>query len=392
MRRDSILRCMVLDQNRMNIHLMRKCLITITTATLVLYTISGASQNLVPNPSFEEYGVCPGDFSQAAHEFKVTHWQSANLGTPDNFNKCSIGEASVPHNWAGVSEPYEGKGYVGIYLWMNNDKNYREYLQCKLLEPMIKDSLYEIEFHYKLSSYSKYSIDRIGLLLTNELLAVKHDQVISVQPTFSIIQDTALTKETGYWETARKQYRAKGGEQYVTIGNFFDNQTTHHYFIRFSPMQQSMLAKSAYYYIDDVKIIPLFNTHQKQFVIVVSEFRQDHIELDKNYILQNIQFDFDQYALQSSSFAELDEVVRWLKENPSIRAVVSGHTDDQGSNEYNLTLSTSRARSVAAYIISKGISFDRIETIGYGKSRSLVTEITEDAREINRRVEITFLK
>jgi len=322
----------------------------------------------------------------------VRHWRSANLGTPDNFNVCSIGEAGVPHNWAGVSEPFEGRGYVGIYLWMNSAKNYREYLQCKLLEPMLKDSLYEIEFHYKLSSYSKYSIDRIGLLLTNELLVAKHDQVISIQPTFSIVQDTALTKETGYWETARKNYHAQGGEQYVTIGNFFDNQTTHHYFIRFSPMQQSMLEKSAYYYIDDVKIIPLFTTPQNQFAEVGSEFKQDHIELDKTYILRNIQFEFDKYALQSSSFAELDEVASWLNNNPSIRAAVSGHTDDQGSDDYNLNLSKSRARAVAEYLISKGISPARIETFGYGKDKPLINEVTEDARVLNRRVEVKFLK
>jgi outer membrane protein OmpA-like peptidoglycan-associated protein len=320
----------------------------------------------------------------------VRHWRSANLGTPDNFNACSIGEADVPHNWAGVSEAYDGKGYVGIYLWMDNGKNYREYLQCKLIQPLLKDSLYEIEFHYKLSSYSKYSIDRIGLMLTDSIVNVKHDQVILTQPTISIIQDSALTKETGYWETARKEYRAKGGEQFVTIGNFFDNQTTHHYFIRFSPVQQSMLEKSAYYYIDHVKIVPLFNTQQLQFAEVLQDFKQDEVQLDKTYILQNIQFEFDKYTLQSSSFQELDDVVSWLKKNLSANVKLSGHTDDRGSEAYNVTLSTNRAKSVAEYLMSQGISPSRIEFVGYGKSKPLVEGIAEDAREKNRRVEIQF--
>ncbi len=357
---------------------------------VLLGTFYISAQNLVPNPSFEEYDVCPGDFSQAAHEFRVRHWRSANLGTPDNFNDCSIGEADVPHNWAGVSEPYEGKGYVGIYLWMNKDNNYREYLQCKLLEPMLKDSLYEIEFHYKLSSYSKYSIDRIGLMFTDSLVHVKHDQVISFQPTISIIQDSALTKETGYWETARKEYHANGGEQFVTIGNFFNNQTTHHYFIRFSPVQQSMLEKSAYYYIDEVKIVPLFNTLQNQIAEVASEFKQDQVELDKIYILRNIQFKFDQYVLQSASFTELDGVVSWLNKNPSVHVTLSGHTDDQGNEAYNVTLSTNRAKSVSEYLIDHGISSLRIEAFGYGKSKPLIEGTTEEAREINRRVEVKF--
>ncbi len=369
-----------------------KSLNPVVFVATLLCTISVSAQNLVPNPSFEEYDVCPGDFSQAAHEFRVRYWRSANLGTPDNFNDCSIGEADVPHNWAGVSDPYEGKGYVGIYLWMKKDNNYREYLQCKLTSPLLKDSVYEIEFHYKLSSYSKYSIDRIGLMLTDSLINAKHDQVISAQPTLSIIQDSALTKETGYWETARKEYRARGGEQYVTIGNFFNNQTTHHYFIRFSPVQQMMLEKSAYYYIDEVKVVPLFNTQQNQIIEVVSEFKQDHVELERTYVLKNIQFEFDQYVLQSSSFLELDGVVSWLKKNPSINAVLSGHTDDQGNDAYNLALSANRAKRVASYLIDHGISSSRIETFGYGKSKPLVDGTTEEAREMNRRVEIKFLK
>src|SRR5215213_385694 len=135
-------------------------LITFCVAAL---TFLCNGQNLVPNPGFENYSSCPGNFSEAAHEFRAIDWRSATIGTPDYFNSCSIGEAGVPHNWAGVSDAYEGKGYAGIYLWMNDANEYREYLQCRLLEPLIKDSVYNIQLHYKLSSYSKYAINRIGL-------------------------------------------------------------------------------------------------------------------------------------------------------------------------------------------------------------------------------------
>lgn len=370
-------------QNQWCLVLLLFCLITLNAATVY-------SQNLVPNPSFEEYDVCPGDFSKAAYEFRVKYWQSANLGTPDNFNDCSNGEADVPYNWAGVSQPYQGMGYVGIYLWMNTNNNYREYLQCKLLDPMLKDSLYEIEFHYKLSSYSMYSVDRIGLLLTDSLVYEQHDQVISVSPTISMIQDSALTKETGYWETARQEYRAKSSERYLTIGNFFDNKTTHHYFIRFNPVQQIMLEKSAYYYIDEVNVTPLFNTRRNQITEIITEFDEDQTVLDRDYILRHIQFEFDQSILQSSSFAELDGVVSWLMKNPSVRITLSGHTDDQGSDQYNLTLSINRAEAVANYFVRKGISAERIETSGFGKSKPIMHVVTEEARQLNRRVEIIF--
>src|SRR5687768_9376265 len=168
------------------------------------------AQNLVPNPGFELYRQCPGTHSQAAHEFQVDGWRSATAGTPDYFNTCSGGEASVPHNWAGVSDACEGKGYAGIYAWMNSNTSYREYLQCTLNEPLLTDSTYRISFRFKLSSYSKYSIDRMGLLISDRVPVQKSDDVLRMAPTLSAIRDSALTRSTGLWEKAQMEYRASG--------------------------------------------------------------------------------------------------------------------------------------------------------------------------------------
>ena len=113
------------------------------------------AQNLVPNGSFENYSSCPGSYSRNPAEFRVDDWRSLTRGSPDYFNSCSEGEAGVPYNWAGVSDAYDGYGYVGIYTYVAI-KDYREYLHTKLTAPLIKDSLYHIQFRYKLSSYSKY--------------------------------------------------------------------------------------------------------------------------------------------------------------------------------------------------------------------------------------------
>ncbi len=176
----------------------------------VLNSAIAYAQNLVPNPGFEEYSACPGYYSQHPSEFKVTGWTSASAGTPDHFHSCSTGEADVPHNWAGVSEPYEGNGYVGIYTWMNNDYNYREYLQCKLITPLIKDSTYRVEFHFRLSSYSMYAIDRIGLQFADSLVKVKHDKAFRISPDISLVQDSVLTERTGLWEVVNQEYKARG--------------------------------------------------------------------------------------------------------------------------------------------------------------------------------------
>lgn len=350
------------------------------------------AQNLVPNPGFEEYQACPGGFSEAAHEFRVAPWRAAGSGIPDYFNTCNDGEANVPHNWAGVSDAYEGHGYAGIYAWMDRDDPYREYLQCQLREPLLKDSLYLVEFHFKLSSYSKYAIDRIGLLLTPGPVLERHDNVLAFSPTLSVIRDSALTKTTGLWETARMEYRASGGEHYLVIGNFFSNEDTKRYEIRFRPISQEMLARSAYYYIDAVSVVPRYKAAENVIAQLLPEFSPARATLNTTYVLKNLQFETDSYRLTPPSRYELDQVAELLLINPKLKVQLFGHTDDLGSEQYNLRLSRNRATSAAGYIETLGINRSRIEVFGYGKQKPLITETTEQARSINRRVEIRFIR
>jgi OOP family OmpA-OmpF porin len=356
---------------------------------LMLPVISTA-QNLVPNGGFEEYIVCPGGYTQHPLEFRVPSWRSINSGSPDYFNSCSTGEAAVPYNWAGVSDAFEGNGYAGIYTWMNLSKDYREYLHCKLSEPLVKDSVYRIEFRYKLSSYSKFSIDRIGVLISDSLKPYRNDKPIRIEPTFSFVKDSALTLETGAWEVAAASYRATGNEQFLTIGNFSDNSSTRYYHIKFRPESQPMLAHSSYYYIDDVKVIPAFSEPLPNQDPL--PFTGDDPVLNTLYVLKNIEFEFNSYALLPVSYIELDKIVAHLQQNPGILVRLAGHTDDIGYPEYNDVLSLKRAESAAAYLISKGIKATRIATTGYGESKPLVFGTTKEARGINRRVEIEFYR
>ncbi|HNC14255.1 MAG TPA: OmpA family protein, partial [Cyclobacteriaceae bacterium] len=83
--------------------------------------------------------------------------------------------------------------------------------------------------------------------------------------------------------------------------------------------------------------------------------------------------------------------VEYLKAHPDINLRVSGHTDFVGSDEYNLTLSRNRAKSVADFLIMRGVDEHRIVSYGFGKSRPLSDEKTDEAGKRNRRVEIKFV-
>jgi len=350
------------------------------------------AQNLVPNPSFEELSRCPHSFSTDKKDFIVPGWESPTNGTPDHFHGCSWGEADVPFNWAGSANARTGKGYAGMYVWNKpyDDKNYREYIQCELAEPLVTGEVYKLEFYYKLASHSVYAIDRIGFVLTTTRLKYEHDQLIDIVPTLSILKESSLTSATGGWERAVLEYKAAGGERYVTIGNFFSNKKTKNTRLPHRIGKNPMLTSSSYYFIDDVSVKPVDSLWQK-VVPVVSKFKRDTIELNTDYILKNIQFEFDSYVLLRSSFVELDKVVEYLKQMPEVNVRLSGHTDFIGSDDYNLTLSRNRARSVADHFISKGVHSQRIISYGFGKTRPIMLEKTDEARKINRRVEIRFV-
>lgn len=116
------------------------------------------------------------------------------------------------------------------------------------------------------------------------------------------------------------------------------------------------------------------------------------IEVGSVVRLNNVYFDFDKWFLRPESFVELDRVVKMLKENPAIEIEMSAHTDSRGSDEYNFKLSDNRAKSVVEYILSKGIPESRIVSKGYGETKPVVPNDTDENRQLNRRVEFTILK
>jgi outer membrane protein OmpA-like peptidoglycan-associated protein len=116
------------------------------------------------------------------------------------------------------------------------------------------------------------------------------------------------------------------------------------------------------------------------------------IEVGLTVRLKNIYFDFDKTTLKEESFVELNKVVDFLNQNPHISIEISGHTDSKGSDEYNLNLSQGRSQSVVDYLIGQGIAASRLQAHGYGETKPIDTNDTEEGRANNRRVEFTVLK
>lgn len=116
------------------------------------------------------------------------------------------------------------------------------------------------------------------------------------------------------------------------------------------------------------------------------------IEVGVTVRLNNIFFDFDKTTLRPESIPQLDRVVKFMQDNPTVSVEIGGHTDSKGSDEYNINLSQGRAEAVVNYVIKQGVEFNRIIAKGYGESLPVDTNSTDEGRQSNRRVEFKILE
>jgi len=112
------------------------------------------------------------------------------------------------------------------------------------------------------------------------------------------------------------------------------------------------------------------------------------IEMEATFQLRNIYFDFNSDRLRPESIPELERLLRLLQQNPNIRIRFSGHTDNIGGDKYNQNLSERRARAVYEWLRQKGVHPIQMEYIGYGKTRPIASNATEEGRSLNRRIEM----
>jgi outer membrane protein OmpA-like peptidoglycan-associated protein len=118
----------------------------------------------------------------------------------------------------------------------------------------------------------------------------------------------------------------------------------------------------------------------------------DMVKNNARAIINNIFFDFNKYRLKKESYPELDRLSKFIRSNPAYRIQIDGHTDNIGTDEYNLELSKRRAEAVKDYLVSNGIPKENFVIMGYGSSVPISGNETDTGRAKNRRVEIWFIK
>ena len=108
----------------------------------------------------------------------------------------------------------------------------------------------------------------------------------------------------------------------------------------------------------------------------------------KEYTFEDVHFDFDRYSLRPEAVRILDEAIRAMRDDASLRIEIEGHTCSIGTAEYNLALGERRATAVRDYLTSRGVTADRLRTVTYGEERPKHDNAREETRRLNRRAQL----
>jgi len=110
--------------------------------------------------------------------------------------------------------------------------------------------------------------------------------------------------------------------------------------------------------------------------------------VEKAFVYQNIQFEFNSSVLKTSSYAFLEDLAQQIKKYPEATIYLNGHSSSEGTDLRNMMLSVDRANAVKAYLVNNGIANSKLITKGFGESVPLVPNTSEANKALNRRVEI----
>jgi OOP family OmpA-OmpF porin len=205
--------------------------------------------NLVPNPSCEEYSVCPNDNDGSLIE-QALNWSKPNIYSPDYFNSCdqtSSQNYSVPNNFYGQQLARMGNAYAGI-ITVGEGTPVREYIQTQLSTSLVAGKVYCVSFYISASDKSQYISNDIGAYFSNNMIFENTTHYLPLTPhIYNNPNINPLTNKIN-WTEVSGVFVAQGGEQYMVIGNFlpFEETDTTHF--------DNWTLNYSYHYIDDVSV------------------------------------------------------------------------------------------------------------------------------------------
>lgn len=357
-------------------------------------------QNMVRNPSFEQYKNLPEDLGEIG---QASFHGGGNQAGGDYFHRRTKNkDVNVPRNKMGRAEPRTGDAYAGFYAYTNRyvKREFREYIQLQLKQPLQKDHEYCVRAHVYLSESSNRGISGLGLATSRYAMAKDNQTVLELPYVWLLKQDKKSLVDRK-WVEVSTIYKAQGGETHIIIGNFqWDKDTKVTGAIEIDSFRNPNV-DFAYYFLDDVCVTDLkFNfscdcgnydyiaSRQYETIVIDAKIVPKTYTLNNPVVLENVRFERDKATILPASHTNLDELVLIMKKNPTYVLEISGHTSDKGDPRDNHSLSQRRAKAVCDYLIASGISDKRLTYRGYGQARPIALNNNAENRAKNERIQV----
>jgi hypothetical protein len=213
---------------------------------ILMLNLSLNAQNLVPNPSFENYTTCPNNSNQLSGN--TGNWYSSLFFTPDYFNACELGTTSfgVPHNIMGYQPAATGNGYGGFVCHYYDFPETREFISSQLSSNLSIGTRYFVSFKVSMawnpSTGVTNACNNIGIRFSVDDLQA----TFPFQPNIAQIYSSNIINDTLGWTSISGSFIATDTSKYITIGNLFEDALT-----QVQALDQPGTG-AAYYLIDDV--------------------------------------------------------------------------------------------------------------------------------------------
>ena len=259
------------------------------------------AQNLVPNPSFEEYRDLICGISQTSDDFDnaTVYWTSPNTATPEllsllvrdtvNFDDllCRNHPFSESAGAMGYQEPQHGNNMVGLITYTERTANachdYSEYVQVQLKTPLVQGRQYHCGYYISLAERRQFSSNNIGMLFSKNEVTSDSCDYLDYTPQ---INNENIIEESEKWIYVNDVFLAQGGERFLTIGNFHSDELTE---VKFSFNNPIFTNGQAYYFLDSIFVEPIadldipnvFTPNQDEFnqYFVVDGLQENRWEL-----------------------------------------------------------------------------------------------------------------
>lgn len=377
------------------------CLFGLTTS----FAFGQDSENLVTNGSFESTDKDPKKLGSIEN---AVGWYSPTGVRADLFVPTKkVPDIDVPLNIYGKEEAKDGSNYAGIIAFSYGDKMARSYISTKLSVPLKKGTKYCVQYNVSMAEASKYASNQIGMNISKKAFGT--EEKTSIIDKANVLHATNKVFNAAYgWEQVCGIYEAEGGEKYITIGNFSNNEDTKNE--RNKKLTDIKVAQiiAAYYYIDNISVTLVDDTNPcncapedsdegfSKTIYQKAVNLNDKMSVKEKVEAQNLYFAFVKNAITQEGELALNFIAEQMKADPSMKLQIKGFSDEKeeelaAEKSVYSGMDAKRVNAVVLYLMEKGIEETRLIASPMGsaeKSTEIVETDEDDIKQAkNRRIE-----